>query len=67
MIELWAENLTSGLEPAIGGSVAYFRRGTPDLMRPLSPEAQRQGDVLGAAMFPMVPYANRIAGIPTGR
>jgi aldose 1-epimerase len=31
-------------------------------MRPLSPEARQQGDIGGVSMFPMAPYANRIAG-----
>lgn len=62
MIELHAGYLTLGLVPALGGSVARFRSGTTDLMRPLSPEARRRGDVLGVAMFPMTSYANRIAG-----
>lgn len=61
MIELCAGDLTLGLVPAMGGSVAYFRSGTLDLMRPLSTESHRRGDVFGVAMFPMVPYANRIA------
>jgi aldose 1-epimerase len=61
VIEFAAGRLTLGLVPAIGGSVAYFRSGTIDLMRPLSAEARRRGDVFGVAMFPMVPYANRIA------
>jgi aldose 1-epimerase len=62
MVELSAGDLTLGLEAALGGSVAYFRLRTIDLMRALSPEARRRGDVLGVAMFPMLPYANRIAG-----
>jgi aldose 1-epimerase len=62
MIELTAGDLTLGLVPEIGGSVAYFRRAGVDLMRPLSAENLAAANVLGVAMFPMVPYANRIAG-----
>ncbi len=62
MIELSAGDLTLGLVPAIGGSVAFFRKGGIDLMRPLSEANHRPANVLGVAMFPMLPYANRIAG-----
>jgi aldose 1-epimerase len=61
MIELRTGDLTLGLVPSLGGSVSHFRLGAIDLMRPLSSEAHLQ-DVRCAAMFPMVPYANRIAG-----
>jgi len=62
MLEIRAGELSVGLVPEIGGSMAYFRRGGIDLMRPLSAEALRSGNVLGVAMFPMLPYVNRIAG-----
>jgi aldose 1-epimerase len=62
MIELSAGPLTIGLVPEIGGSLAYFRIDGVDLMRPLSPTDLAAKNVLGVAMFPMVPYANRIAG-----
>ena len=62
MIELRAGILSLGLVPEMGGSVAHFRVGRTDLMRPLSDDDRVRGDVLGTAMFPMVPYANRIAG-----
>ncbi len=56
--------LELALAPAAGGSVAAFRMrvdGRPvDLMRPMSAEAQARHDPIGAAMFPMVPFANRI-------
>jgi aldose 1-epimerase len=52
------------LVPEIGGSVASFRKRAPDslvdLMRPLSEIARHQHDPEGVAMFPMLPYANRI-------
>ena len=54
------------LAPEIGGSVASFRmlRGgnTFNLMRPMPEDARANRKAAGAAMFPMVPYANRIAG-----
>jgi aldose 1-epimerase len=59
---LRAGGLEAGLAPAIGGSLAFLRRGGIDLMRPLAPEAAARGDVLGVASFPMLPYANRIDG-----
>ena len=62
MIELRAGALSLGIVPDIGGSVAFFRVGRTDVMRPLSGTDRGSGDVLGTAMFPMVPYANRIAG-----
>jgi len=42
--------------------VSHFRAGTTDLMRPLSAAHWASGDVLGTAIFPMVPYANRFEG-----
>jgi aldose 1-epimerase len=62
MIELAAGDLTLTLAPKIGGSIAAFRKGGIDIMRPLSPERAAKGDVLGVASFPMLPYANRIDG-----
>lgn len=59
-IELAAGELSVGLVPTIGGSMAWFRDGGTDLMRPLSAADRASGNVLGVAMFPMVPYANRI-------
>lgn len=61
-IQLAAGGLELDLVPAIGGSVASFRLGGIELMRPLSAADRAAGNVLGVAMFPMTPYANRIAG-----
>lgn len=65
MVGIAAGPLSVGLAPEVGGSVAYFRltRGaeTIDLMRPLSAADRRARNPVGAAMFPMVPFANRIA------
>jgi aldose 1-epimerase len=62
VLELTAGELSLGIVPEIGGSLAYFRYGSVDLMRPLSEAHLKSVNVLGVAMFPMVPYANRIAG-----
>ena len=56
VMQLSAGELAIGLVPGIGGSLAYFRKGGVDLMRPLSPADLAAGNVLGVAMFPMVPY-----------
>jgi aldose 1-epimerase len=61
-VQLEAGQLSVGLVPTIGGSVSYLRRGGVDAMRPLSVADQAAGNVLGVAMFPMLPYANRIVG-----
>lgn len=54
------------LAPEIGGCIASFRThragSIVNLMRPMSEEAKASRNAGGAAMFPMVPYANRIAG-----
>ncbi len=62
VIELRAGGMAADLAPQIGGSLAAFRLDGIDLMRPLSDADRTAGNVLGAASFPMVPYANRIAG-----
>ena len=61
-LRLVAGKLALDLAPEIGGSVASFRHHGIELMRPLSVTDWIAGNVLGVAMFPMTPYANRIAG-----
>jgi aldose 1-epimerase len=61
-LTLKAGALEVGLAPQIGGSVSSLRWRGIDLMRRLSKEDCDAGNVLGVAMFPMTPYANRIAG-----
>jgi len=61
-LDLCAGELTLALVPAIGGSVASFQLSGIDLMRPLSAADRAARNVLGVAMFPMVPYANRVTG-----
>ncbi len=62
LLVLRAGGLEAALVPGIGGSLAWLRRAGADVMRPLSEERRAAGDVLGTAMFPMMPIANRIAG-----
>jgi aldose 1-epimerase len=63
LLTLASGDLVVELAPEIGGSVASFRMlrsdGTFNLMRPMSEEARANRKAGGAAMFPMVPYANR--------
>ena len=65
MVEIAAGPLSVGLAPEVGGSVAHFRLTrdgeTIDLMRRSSDADRRAKNPIGAAMFPMVPFANRIA------
>ncbi|MBZ9773959.1 aldose 1-epimerase [Mesorhizobium sp. CO1-1-8] len=61
-LALKAGALEVDLVPQIGGSVSALRWRGIDLMRRLSDADRDAGDVLGVAMFPMTPYANRITG-----
>ena len=65
LLQLSEGGLSMALVPELGGSVAFFRKrghkGLVDLMRPLSEAARSNRDPMGVAMFPMLPYANRIA------
>lgn len=62
LVQLRAGDLALDLVPETGGSIATFRLGGIDLMRPLSASDRASGNVLGVATFPMLPYANRITG-----
>lgn len=62
LITIDAGDLSLGLAPTIGGSIAFLRWRGIDVMRPLTPEAAARRDVLAVASFPMTPYANRIDG-----
>lgn len=57
MIRLSAADLELVLEPDLGGAVLAFRAAGVDLLRPTPAGAD---EVLQAACFPLVPYANRI-------
>lgn len=61
-IELRTGRLAVDLVPAIGGSIAVFQFDGIDVMRRLSDADRRNGNVLGVASFPMIPFANRIGG-----
>ena len=64
IVEIRSGQLELGIVPEIGGSIAFFnlRRGdkTIQLLRPLSDTDRTCSNILGVAMFPMVPYANCI-------
>jgi aldose 1-epimerase len=66
LLSLMAGDLVLDLAPAVGGSVASFRMRRPagfvNLMRSMAKKALADGNTGGAAMFPMVPFANRIIG-----
>jgi aldose 1-epimerase len=48
------------LAPAIGGSVAAYRIGGEDVLRPASNEALEARDPRGFAAFPLFPFSGRI-------
>ena len=58
-LSLGAGDLTLDLAPEIGGSIARFRRGGQQLMRPAADAASDAGEM---ANFPLVPFSNRIRG-----
>ncbi|GLQ81136.1 epimerase [Mesorhizobium huakuii] len=60
LLSIGSGALEVALVPRIGGSVSSLRWRGIDLR--LSEDDRRAGNVLGVAMFPMTPYANRIAG-----
>src|SRR4051794_38494704 len=62
VLRIVAGEVEAGLVPAMGGSVAWLRWRGRELMRPLSEADRLAGNVLGVGCFPMLPYANRIAG-----
>ncbi|MER8980881.1 MULTISPECIES: aldose 1-epimerase [unclassified Mesorhizobium] len=62
LLMLRAGALEAELAPQIGGSVSALRWRGIDLLRRLSDGDRDTGNVLGVAMFPMTPYANRITG-----
>ncbi|MGF1627067.1 MAG: aldose 1-epimerase [Alphaproteobacteria bacterium] len=63
VLTLRAGNLEAGVAPDIGGALTHFRRADGvDLMRAADTTALADGNVLGVACFPLVPYSGRIAG-----
>jgi aldose 1-epimerase len=62
IVAIHSDAMSLGLVPDMGGSVAFARLGSVDILRPLSEEAFATHSILGVACFPMLPYANRIVG-----
>jgi aldose 1-epimerase len=58
-LTLSAGDLKLDLAPEIGGSIARFRKGEQELMRPAPPGARDAGEM---ACFPLVPFSNRVRG-----
>lgn len=61
-LTLVADAWTAVLAPDIGGSVASLRLAGVPVLREMEAAAIEAGDVRRAAAYPMLPYANRIAG-----
>ena len=67
MVALAAHGFDLALLPAVGGSVAWLNWTGPDgrtvpLLRPSDADAIAPGNPSRLACFPLVPFANRIAG-----
>jgi len=60
-LSLRAGRLAVELAPQAGGSIARFRHGDADLLRPMAQEAMASGRGNEAACYPLVPFSNRIA------
>lgn len=60
MLTLKAGRLAVDLAPQSGGSVARFTCDGVDLLRPMTAEAIASGQGNNAALYPLVPYSNRI-------
>jgi aldose 1-epimerase len=58
---LQAGSLAVDLAPEAGGSIAGFRVGEVDLLRPMSRTDRESGRGNNAAAYPLVPFSNRIA------
>ncbi len=59
MVELTTDGWEAGVLPQAGGLIAFLRRAGVDVLRPL-PEGS--ANPLESGCFPLVPFANRIAG-----
>jgi aldose 1-epimerase len=60
ILSLHAGDLSLDLVPETGGSIARFRMGVVDLMRPSSKDAVAEGLPRSLASFPLIPFSNRI-------
>jgi aldose 1-epimerase len=58
-LTLTAGDLVLDLAPEIGGSIARFRKGAQELLRPAPRQASDAGEM---ANFPLVPFSNRVRG-----
>lgn len=58
---LRAGRLAVDLVPGAGGSIARFRVGAVDVLRPMTAAAMNSGRGNNAAAYPLVPFSNRIA------
>ncbi|MCA1654218.1 MAG: aldose 1-epimerase, partial [Sphingomonadales bacterium] len=58
-LSLSTGDLAIDLAPEVGGSIARFRIGSQQLMRPAMEGSSDAGDM---AYFPLVPFSNRIRG-----
>jgi aldose 1-epimerase len=61
VLSLRTGRLALDLVPEAGGSVARFSCDGVDLLRPMTAEAIASGKGNNAALYPLVPYSNRIA------
>lgn len=62
ILSLSSGDFSAALSPRAGGSVLYWRRGNDDLLRPALNGAVDRRAADETAMFPLVPYSNRIRG-----
>ncbi|MBS0524437.1 MAG: aldose 1-epimerase [Proteobacteria bacterium] len=60
MVILNSGRLAVELAPQSGGSVARFTCDGVDILRPMTAEAIASGKGMNAALYPLVPYSNRI-------
>ena len=62
ILSLSSGDFSAALSPCAGGSVLYWRRRDDDLLRPALNGAVDRRAADETAMFPLVPYSNRIRG-----
>ncbi len=62
ILSLSSGDFSAALSPRAGGSVLYWRRRDDDLLRPALNGAVDRRAADETAMFPLVPYSNRIRG-----
>lgn len=62
VVELEAGGAKLGLMPDVGGSIAFWRCGEMDLLRPVSDPHLIAQHGRAVAGYPLVPFSNRVAG-----